>query len=86
MKLIRMIVEKIIMRALVLIMILIMILIFSFIPESMTQSAPSRTALATSVHSALVGLGFFCMLSNICVATMTGLPTVTEIKKKIRKK
>mmetsp|Transcript_26520 Transcript_26520/g.44332 ORF Transcript_26520/g.44332 Transcript_26520/m.44332 type:complete len:389 (+) Transcript_26520:437-1603(+) len=43
-------------------------------PESITQSAPSNTALATSVHSARVGLGFFCMLSIICVATMTGLP------------
>ena len=35
------------------------------IPESITQSAPSNIALATSVHSALVGRGFFCMLSNI---------------------
>ena len=45
-------------------------------PESMTQSAPSNTALATSVHSARVGRGFLIMLSNIWVATMTGLPAV----------
>ena len=48
-------------------------------PESMTQSAPSKTALATSVHSALVGLGFFCMDSNICVATITGLPRKVNV-------
>jgi len=34
---------------------------------------PSNTALATSVISALVGLGFVIMLSIIWVATMTGL-------------
>src|SRR5690606_7689301 len=39
---------------------------------SITASAPSRTALATSVTSALVGEGFCIMLSIICVATMTG--------------
>mmetsp|Transcript_4814 Transcript_4814/g.14376 ORF Transcript_4814/g.14376 Transcript_4814/m.14376 type:complete len:224 (-) Transcript_4814:508-1179(-) len=43
-------------------------------PESMTQSVPSITALATSVASALVGLGFFTMDSSICVAVTTGLP------------
>jgi hypothetical protein len=42
----------------------------------MTQSAPSKIALATSVHSARVGRGFFCMVSSICVATITGLPAV----------
>jgi hypothetical protein len=42
---------------------------------SMTQSVPSSTALATSVASARVGRGFFTMLSSICVAVMTGLPT-----------
>ena len=29
-------------------------------PESMTQSAPSRTALATSETSARVGRGLYC--------------------------
>ncbi len=41
--------------------------------ESMTQSAPSSTALATSVVSARVGMGLLTMESNICVATITGL-------------
>jgi len=40
----------------------------------MIQSAPSRTALATSEASARVGLGFLIMLSSICVAQITGLP------------
>ena len=44
-------------------------------PESMTQSVPSSTALATSVASARVGRGLLIMLSSICVAVMTGLPT-----------
>lgn len=43
-------------------------------PLSMTQSVPSSTALATSVASARVGLGFLIMLSSIWVAVMTGLP------------
>ena len=43
-------------------------------PDSMTQSVPSRTALATSVASARVGRGFLTMLSSIWVAVMTGLP------------
>lgn len=43
-------------------------------PLSMTQSVPSSTALATSVASARVGLGFLIIDSNICVAVMTGLP------------
>lgn len=34
-------------------------------PESMIQSAPSRTALATSLPSARVGRGFLIMLSSI---------------------
>ena len=34
-------------------------------PDSMTQSAPSSTALATSLASALVGRGLYTMLSNI---------------------
>mmetsp|Transcript_10292 Transcript_10292/g.42559 ORF Transcript_10292/g.42559 Transcript_10292/m.42559 type:complete len:285 (+) Transcript_10292:749-1603(+) len=43
-------------------------------PESMTQSVPSRTALATSVASARVGRGAPVMDSSIWVAVMTGLP------------
>ena len=41
-------------------------------PESMQASAPSRMALATSVASARVGRRAWCMLSSICVATITG--------------
>mmetsp|Transcript_23740 Transcript_23740/g.66546 ORF Transcript_23740/g.66546 Transcript_23740/m.66546 type:complete len:244 (-) Transcript_23740:38-769(-) len=43
-------------------------------PESITQSVPSSTALATSVASARVGLGLLHMDSSICVAVTTGLP------------
>ena len=43
-------------------------------PLSMTQSVPSRTAFATSVASARVGLGAAIMESSICVAVMTGFP------------
>ena len=43
--------------------------------ESMTASAPSKTAMATSETSARVGTGAEIMLSSICVATTTGLPT-----------
>ena len=42
-------------------------------PDSMTQSAPSTTALPTSVISARVGRGFLIMDSSIWVAQMTGL-------------
>ena len=42
--------------------------------ESMTQSVPSRMALATSVASARVGRRLAVMESSICVAVMTGLP------------
>merc|ERR1711970_462536 len=45
-------------------------------PDSMTQSAPSRMALATSLASALVGLGFLTIDSSICVAQMTALPAL----------
>ena len=51
-------------------------------PESMTQSVPSSTALATSVASARVGRGFLIILSSICVAVMTGLPTCNVISVK----
>mmetsp|Transcript_32591 Transcript_32591/g.103862 ORF Transcript_32591/g.103862 Transcript_32591/m.103862 type:complete len:375 (-) Transcript_32591:593-1717(-) len=43
-------------------------------PESMTQSVPSSTALATSVASARVGRGFCTIDSSIWVAVMTNLP------------
>ena len=41
-------------------------------PESITASAPSRTALATSLASARVGAGAVIIDSSIWVATMTG--------------
>mmetsp|Transcript_118287 Transcript_118287/g.307237 ORF Transcript_118287/g.307237 Transcript_118287/m.307237 type:complete len:300 (-) Transcript_118287:744-1643(-) len=47
-------------------------------PLSMTQSVPSKTALATSLASARVGLGKPTMDSNICVAVTTGLPNVLQ--------
>ena len=42
-------------------------------PESMSASAPSSTALATSEASARVGRGALIIDSSIWVATMTGL-------------
>ena len=47
-------------------------------PLSITASAPSSRAFATSLASALVGLGFFIMDSSIWVATMTGLPLLLQ--------
>ena len=44
-------------------------------PDSMTQSVPSSTALATSVASARVGRGFLTIDSSIWVAVITGFPT-----------
>ena len=43
-------------------------------PESMTQSVPSRMALATSVASARVGRRLVIIDSSIWVAVMTGFP------------
>ena len=43
-------------------------------PESITQSVPSKIALATSVDSARVGRRLPVIDSSICVAVMTGLP------------
>ena len=43
--------------------------------DSITASAPSNTAVATSEASARVGAGAVIMLSSICVATTTGLPS-----------
>ena len=42
--------------------------------DSITASAPSNTAVATSDASARVGAGAEIMLSSICVATTTGMP------------
>ena len=42
--------------------------------DSITASAPSKIAVATSDTSARVGTGAVIMLSSICVATTTGLP------------
>lgn len=41
-------------------------------PESMIASASSRTAIAMSETSALVGVGWFIILSSMFVATITG--------------
>ena len=43
-------------------------------PESMTQSARSKTALAPSVISARVGTGWVIIDSSLGVAMSTGLP------------
>ena len=48
-------------------------------PLSMTASAPSSTAFATSEHSARVGRGFDVIDSSICVATMTGVPALLQV-------
>lgn len=45
-------------------------------PESITQSAPSRIAVPTSVTSARVGRGLVIIDSSIWVAQMTGLPAM----------
>mmetsp|Transcript_229 Transcript_229/g.462 ORF Transcript_229/g.462 Transcript_229/m.462 type:complete len:213 (+) Transcript_229:1433-2071(+) len=46
----------------------------------MTQSVPSKTALATSVASARVGRGLLIIDSSICVAVMTGLPATLHLR------
>ena len=43
-------------------------------PDSITASQPSYTEEATSLTSALVGRGLRIILSNICVAVITGRP------------
>ena len=42
--------------------------------DSITASAPSKIAVATSETSARVGTGEVIIDSSICVATTTGLP------------
>ncbi len=44
--------------------------------DSITASAPSKIAVATSDTSARVGTGLEIMLSSIWVATTTGLPAL----------
>merc|ERR1711953_817307 len=48
-------------------------------PESITQSAPSRTALAISETSARVGVGLENIDSSIWVAQITGLPITLHL-------
>ena len=48
--------------------------------ESMTQSTPSITAVATSDASARVGIGLSIIDSSIWVATTTGLPTRRQMR------
>lgn len=45
---------------------------------NITASVPSMQALATSEHSARVGRGLLIILSNICVAVITGLPLMEK--------
>ena len=47
-------------------------------PDSITASVPSNTALATSLTSARVGAGASIIVSSICVAVITGVPTSTQ--------
>ena len=49
-------------------------------PLSITASAPSSTALATSLTSLLFGLVRSSMLSIICVATITGLALCIHLR------
>mmetsp|Transcript_27663 Transcript_27663/g.65875 ORF Transcript_27663/g.65875 Transcript_27663/m.65875 type:complete len:222 (+) Transcript_27663:788-1453(+) len=49
-------------------------------PESITQSVPWHTALATSVTSARVGRGLTTIDSSIWVAVMTGLPAMLHLR------
>mmetsp|Transcript_25293 Transcript_25293/g.37181 ORF Transcript_25293/g.37181 Transcript_25293/m.37181 type:complete len:216 (-) Transcript_25293:682-1329(-) len=49
-------------------------------PESITQSVPSKTALATSEVSARVGRGLLIIDSSICVAVTTGLPAMLHLE------
>src|SRR5215475_9201910 len=49
----------------------------------MTQSVPSRIALATSVASARVGCRLRVIDSSICVAVMTGFPARTAFRMRL---
>ena len=48
--------------------------------DSMTASAPSKIAVATSETSARVGTGEMIIDSSICVATTTGLPVARPMR------
>ena len=48
-------------------------------PESIIEVLISYIALATSLTSALVGLGFNIIDSNICVAVITGFPALAHL-------
>ena len=48
--------------------------------DSMTASAPSKMAVATSETSARVGTGEVIIDSSICVATTTGLPVARPMR------
>ena len=48
--------------------------------DSMTASAPSKMAVATSETSARVGTGELIIDSSICVATTTGLPVARPMR------
>ena len=48
--------------------------------DSITASAPSKTAVATSETSARVGTGAVIIDSSICVATTTGLPSRRAVR------
>ena len=48
--------------------------------DSITASAPSNTAVATSETSARVGTGVVIIDSSICVATTTGLPSLRAMR------
>ena len=49
--------------------------------EARVQSVPSNTALATSVASARVGWRLWVIDSSICVATITGFPRRTALRR-----
>jgi hypothetical protein len=48
-------------------------------PDSIIASELSRTAIAISETSALVGVGWFIILSNIFVATITGFSILRHV-------
>ena len=45
-------------------------------PESISADVPSRIAFATSLASARVGSAWWIIDSSICVAVITGFPTL----------
>ena len=49
-------------------------------PDNIIASDSSYTALATSVTSARVGIGFSIIDSSMCVATITRLPISAQVR------